>query len=250
VDVDRVCPNPDATGSVREGLRLSAGEEIVTYVARNLEPYRGFPTFMRAAELILKRRPRAQILVVGGDGTSYGRKRKDGKTYREHYLDKLDLDPGRIHFLGRVPYATYLKVLQLSAAHIYLTVPFVLSWSMLEAMSAGCLLIGSRTPPVEEVIKDSHNGLLVDFFSPEEVADRVDSVLDHPDGMQHLRNAARQTVVRRYALKNCLDKQVKLIRQLAKSGASAQPARSIKRHPSQDLSRRAPVARKSGGSRN
>lgn len=249
VDVEKVRPNPKAAGVLRKGLSLSAGDEVVTYVARNLEPYRGFPTFMRAAEMILKRRPKAQILVVGGDRVSYGRKRKDGKSYREYYLDKLDLDPARIHFLGRVPYATYLKVLQISAAHIYLTVPFVLSWSMLEAMSAGCLLVGSRTAPVEEVIKDGHNGLLVDFFSPGEVADRVDTVLDHPDRMQQIRHAARQTIVRQYALETCLGRQVKLIEQMASGGAGMQPVSRIAGYSSQKFPNRKMPARRGSGSR-
>jgi glycosyltransferase involved in cell wall biosynthesis len=216
--VDKVHPNPHATGTLPDGVNLRVGDEIVTYIARNLEPYRGFPTFMRAAKLILERRPNAQILVIGGDGVSYGSKRSDGKTYREHYLEELDLDLTRIHFLGRVPYSRYLQVLQLSAVHVYLTYPFVLSWSCLEAMAAGCLVVGSRTPPVEEVIRDGHNGLLVDFFSPEEIADRVDQVLDHPDRMQRLREAARETVVHRYALKSCLARQARLIEEIAKKG--------------------------------
>lgn len=215
VDVDKVKPNPKATGTLAPGLQLRHGDEVVTYVARNLEPYRGFPTFIEAARLILERRPKAHILVVGGDDVSYGAKRSDGKSYREHYLEKVKLDTSRIHFLGRVPYDRYLQVLHLSAAHVYLTFPFVLSWSMLESMAAGCVVIGSKTPPVEEVIKDGRNGLLVDFFSPEQVADRVDQVLDHPDRMQHLREAARQTVVERYALKSCLQQQVQLIEKMA-----------------------------------
>ncbi|HEB97133.1 MAG TPA: glycosyltransferase [Sedimenticola thiotaurini] len=216
VDVGRAHPRPDLRSGLVEGLELRAGEEIVTYVARNLEPYRGFPTFIKAAEQILRRRPGTRILVVGGDGTSYGRKRSDGKSYREYYLEKLDLDLERIHFLGQVPYDTYLQVLQLSAAHIYLTVPFVLSWSMLEAMAAGCLIVGSRTPPVEEVIRDGRNGLLVDFFSPQEVADRVDEALDNPERMEPIRRAARQTVVSHYALDKCLAKQIGLIQRLVR----------------------------------
>jgi len=220
VDVEKVRPNPEATGTLREGLRLKAGDEVVTYVARNLEPYRGFPTFMQAAELILKRRPNTHILVVGGDDVSYGSKRQDGKSYREHVVEELDLDLSRIHFLGKVPYARYLQVLQISAVHVYLTYPFVLSWSMMEAMAAGCLVVGSRTPPVEEVIKDGHNGFLVNFFAPMEIADRVDAVLNDPDRMQRIRKAARQTIVQRYSLTFCLNKQMKMIEDLAKKSAA------------------------------
>ena len=216
LDTDRIKPDAEASGSVRQGLRLTAGDEVVTYVARNLEPYRGFPTFMRAAGIILGRRPKTHILVVGADGVSYGQRPADGCCYRELLLQEVDLDLARIHFLGRIEYQQFLRVLQLSAAHIYLTVPFVLSWSMLEAMAAGCLVIGSRTPPVEEVIRDGHNGLLVDFFSPQEVADAVDRVLDHPDRMASLRRAARETIVQRYSLEICLPQQVRLIEQLVR----------------------------------
>lgn len=246
VDVDNVQPNPEATGTLREGLKLRAGEEVVTYVARNLEPYRGFPTFIRAAKLILERRPNTQILVVGGDDVSYGSKRPDGKSYREHYLNELQLDTSRIHFLGRVPYNRYLQVLHLSAAHIYLTVPFVLSWSMLESMAAGCVVIGSKTAPVEEVIKDGHNGLLVDFFSPEQVANRVDEVLDHPDRMQRIRDAARQTVVQGYALKSCLQKQVQLIDKMAKTKKTKAPARRAARRSPARRNARAATAEGTG----
>jgi glycosyltransferase involved in cell wall biosynthesis len=218
VDTERVKPNPQATGSLKSGLRLKAGDEVITYVARNLEPYRGFPSFMRAAALIQQRHPNAHIVVVGGDGVSYGAKPADGSSYRAQMLAELGdaLDLNRIHFLGKVKYDIFLRLLQLSAAHVYLSVPFVLSWSMLEAMAAGCLVIGSRTAPVEEVIKDGKNGLLADFFSPEEIAEQVDRVLSHPDRMAALRRAARQTVLDHYALKTCLSKQIQLIHQVAR----------------------------------
>jgi glycosyltransferase involved in cell wall biosynthesis len=216
VDTDIAVPDPGAEVQLRrDGVTLGQRDEVVTYISRNLEPYRGFKTFMKAAELILKRRPACHILVVGGDSVSYGRAPADGRKWRDVMLEEVDLDPARMHFLGRVPYQQFLSVLQVSAAHIYLTVPFVLSWSMLEAMSAECLIIGSRTPPVEEVIEDGRNGLLADFFSPEEVADRVDQVLDHPTRMKDLRQRARQTVLDRYALKLCLPRHEKLIETLA-----------------------------------
>ena len=165
VDTSKITPNPGAKLTLPNGQALCAGDEIVTYVARNLEPYRGFPTFMRAAALIQQRRPHCHIVVVGGDEVSYGSAPAEGVTYRQQMQQEVDLDLSRIHFLGKVPYSTFLQVLQVSAAHIYLTVPFVLSWSMLEAMAAECLIIGSKTAPVTEVIKHGDNGLLADFLN-------------------------------------------------------------------------------------
>ena len=206
----------DFTIGLPDGRQLSRSDEVITYVSRNLEPYRGFPSFMRAAEIILKRRPKACVLVIGGDEVSYGQKLPEGQSYREVMMDEVDIDPKRIYFLDRVPYRRYLSILGISAAHIYLTYPFVLSWSMLEAMSAGCLVIGSRTAPVEEVVRDGQNGLLVDFFSPEDIAGRVDDVLDHPDRMARLRQAARQTVIQGFDLHRVtLPRQIQLIELLA-----------------------------------
>lgn len=148
IDTDLVHPNPKAKLSFASGLTLTRDDEVITYVARNLEPYRGFHTFMRALPEILRRRPLTHVVVVGADGVSYGRAPPGGAaSYRELYLkelgDRIDLD--RVRFVGRVPYARFLQVLQVSSAHIYLTYPWVLSWSMLEAMSAGCAIVGSRT---------------------------------------------------------------------------------------------------------
>jgi glycosyltransferase involved in cell wall biosynthesis len=123
---------------------------------------------MRALPEIQNRRPNAVVLIVGGDDISYGRGLPQGKTWRRKMLAEVGdrLDMRRIRFVGRISYDDFVTMLRVSAAHVYLTYPFVLSWSMLEAMSAGCLVIGSATPPVEEVIRDGDNGLLVDFFSP------------------------------------------------------------------------------------
>ena len=215
IDTDKVKPNPRRRLTLPDGVTVSRADEVVTFVARNLEPYRGFHQFVRAAKLILERRPNVHIIVVGGDGVSYGRKPTGDKTYRELMLEQVPLDPARVRFVGRLAYDQYLKVLQISSAHIYLTVPFVLSWSMLEAMAAGCLVLGSDTPPVAEVIEDGHNGLLVDYFSPASVADAVDRVLDHPDRMAALRRAARRTARQRYALSECLPRHIALIEDLA-----------------------------------
>jgi glycosyltransferase involved in cell wall biosynthesis len=203
VDTERVKPNPDSWLVLqREGIRLTARDEVVTYVARNLEPYRGFHIFMRAVAEILRRRPRTHIVIVGGDGVSYGPPAGRGTTFRELMLNELGLwAESRIHFLGQIPHDAYLKLLQISSAHVYLTYPFVLSWSFIEAMAAGCAIVGSATPPVMEVLKDRENGLLVDFFSPRTIADRVDEILDDPDRRGDLRAAARRTAVRDFDLK-------------------------------------------------
>lgn len=215
VDTERCRPDEEATVALPDGRTLSRRDEVVTYVARNLEPYRGFPTFMHAAAEILRRRPKAEILVVGGDEISYGARPAGGATWRETLLKEVDLDPGRVHFLGRVPYDQFLRIVQVSRAHIYLTYPFVLSWSMLEAMACGAVVVGSATPPVAEVIEDGRNGLLADFFDPKAVADRVEEALAAPERMAEIRAAARRTVVERYDLRTvCLPAQVRIIEDL------------------------------------
>ena len=198
VDTERVKPDPDAwIALARESIHLTRAHQVITYAARNLEPYRGFHVFMRALPEILRRYPEAHVLIVGGDGLSYSDPPPYGSTYREMLLAEVgeQLDLRRVHFLGQVPYETYLNVLQVSSVHVHLTYPFVLSWSFLEAMSAGCLVVGSATPPVLEVLRDRENGLAVGFFAVDEICDRVGEVLDHPDRMQALRDAARATAI-------------------------------------------------------
>jgi glycosyltransferase involved in cell wall biosynthesis len=216
IDSELVKPDPTARLAFDGGLTIAAGEEVVTYVARNLEPYRGFPTFMRSLPIIFASRPKARALIVGGDEVSYGSRPNGLGNFREQLMQELEgsLDLNRVHFLGNVPYSRFLKVLQVSRVHVYLTYPFVVSCSMLEAMSAGCLIVGSRTPPVEELIQQGANGLLVDFFSPEEVADRVIEALE--DGRAHdaIRHAARTTIVTQYDLQTiCLPAHLRLLAQ-------------------------------------
>ena len=192
-------------------------EELITYVSRNLEPYRGFHVFMRAIPEIQKRRPNARIVVVGGDEVSYSPRLPSGQTYRQRLLREIEgkADLSRVHFTGKIPYQEYLALLRRSSVHVYLTYPFVLSWSLLEAMSAGCLVVGSRTPPVEEVIRDGENGLLVDFFSTEQIADAVTRSLERQSELQPLRQRARATVLERYDLKRvCLPAQLGMVARL------------------------------------
>ena len=194
-------------------LDLSEAQEIVTYVARGLEPYRGFPQFIKTVALLQQRRPQCHVVVVGEDRVAYGRKRPDGKTYKEWMLETTLLDLSRLHFTGRLPYSEYLQVLQASSAHVYLTRPFVLSWSMLEALSTGCLVVCSATAPVQEVIKDRVNGLLVDFFNPTNICDTIEAALNNPQEMQSLRANARETVVSNYNLETLLPGQMQWLLQ-------------------------------------
>ena len=216
VDTGRVRPNARARVDLaKAGLTLRPGDEVITFVNRNMEPYRGFHIFMRALPEIQRRRPNAVTLIVGGDEVSYGRRLPKGETWRQKMLAEVGdrLDMSRVRFVGRITYAEFVAVLQVSAVHVYLTYPFVLSWSMLEAMAAGCPVIGSATAPVEEVIRDGDNGLLVDFFSTRGIAEAIDRVLSHPDRMAGLRARARRTVVEGYDLKSfCLPRHVALIR--------------------------------------
>ena len=222
IDTDLALPDAKARLTLPAlGIDLAAGDEVVTYVARNLEPYRGFPSFMRSLPAILERRPNAHVLIVGGDDVSYGARLPKGQSYRQLLRDELGdtLDLRRVHFLGKVPYPVFLKILQISRVHVYLTYPFVLSWSMLEAMAAGCLLVASRTAPVEEVIRDGENGLLVDFFKPVEIAERVVTALEDRTLFTALRENARRTIIEKYDLKTiCLPQQLAMIGEVADSG--------------------------------
>jgi glycosyltransferase involved in cell wall biosynthesis len=230
VDTSVAKPEPTARLIMASSkAEFAAGEEIVTYVARNLEPYRGFPNFMRSLPRILAARPKARVLIVGGDEVSYGARLPAGETFRKRMLDELgdSLDLSRVHFLGKIPYPAFIKVLQVSRVHVYLTYPFVLSWSMLEAMSAGCLVIGSRTQPVEEVLHHGGNGLLVNFFSPEEIADRVVEGLEDHHSFASLRRNARQTILDRYDLNTiCLPAYLRLLNMLVPRTERADPPKS------------------------
>jgi glycosyltransferase involved in cell wall biosynthesis len=215
IDTNAACPDPAARFVLPDGRTLQPGDPVVTYVARGLEPYRGFPSFMRSLPEILRRVPDAQIVVVGGDEVSYGKAPRDGRTWRAVMCEEVAVDPARVHFLGRIAYADYLRLLQISAAHVYLTVPFVLSWSMLEAMAAGCVVIGSATPPVQEVIEDGKNGYLVDFFSPAMIADRVVEAVQNRLPIAEIRQAARWTAISRYSLDRCLPRQIEVLNAVA-----------------------------------
>ena len=214
IDCHRLRPDPNATFTLDDGRVLSVKDEVLTFVSRNLEPYRGFHSFMRALPDVLDKRPNAQVVIVGGDDVSYGARAPDGETWRARLLSEVGSMPDRVYFPGRLAYADYVRLMQVSSVHAYFTYPFVLSWSMLEAMAVGGFVVGSRTPPVEEVIRDGENGWLMDFFDREDIAGRLSEALACRAEMTDLRSAARQTVLSRYALDDCLSLQRAMIEEV------------------------------------
>lgn len=220
IDTDYFMPDSDAILKLpQSNIKLTSNDEVVTYATRGMEPYRGFPEFMRMAEKLLQKRPNTQIVIAGEDRVCYGVPPKEG-SYKKMMLNELNLDLSRVHFTGALPYGEYKKLLQISSAHIYLTYPFVLSWSMLEAMSTGCCVIASKTPPVEEIITNNFNGYLVDFYNIPEIIKKVEYALDNKTEIKNIKNNARKTILNNYDLKKLLPKHINLIKQIAQKNIS------------------------------
>ena len=221
IDTSLAVPDEHVTPlQLPDGTLVRRGEPVVTFVNRSIEPYRGCHTFFRALPRLQILNPEARIVIVGEqEGVSYG-KPAAGGSWKNVFLKELEgkVDLSRVHFTGSLPYADFLQLLRITAAHVYLTYPFVLSWSLLEAMSSQAPVIGSATAPVEEVITDGVNGLLVDFFDPHQLAESVDTLLRDRSQAQALGYEARQTVLQRYSLNVCLPQQLSLM-QLVASGA-------------------------------
>lgn len=214
VDCDRMAPDPAARVTLPDGRVLAPGDEVLTFVNRNLEPYRGYHILMRALPAVMAARPQAQVVIVGGDEVSYGRAPAGRKGWKDVVLDEVRdrLDLSRVHFMGKVPYAVFTTLMQVTRVHAYLTYPFVLSWSMLEAMAAGALVVGSDTPPVAEVIRHGQNGLLVDFFDVPGWSAALTGALADPAPLAPLRTAARQTILRDYDLHSvCLPRMIDFV---------------------------------------
>lgn len=214
IDTDKACPNPNPEPlELGDGTVLTSEDQIVTFVNRNLEPYRGCHTMIRAIPHIQQLAPKAKLLILGStSGVSYGSACPEGE-WMDKYLGEIEgqYDPSKVHFAGTVPFEKFIPALQLSKAHVYLTYPFVLSWSLLEAMSCGCAVVGSATAPVQEVIEHGRNGLLVDFFDPLGLANAIAELLHNRTLAQDLGKAARSTILNRFELKACVQQQLALI---------------------------------------
>jgi glycosyltransferase involved in cell wall biosynthesis len=229
IDTARIRPDPTASVTLQAaGLVLRPGDEVLTFVNRNLEPYRGFHIFMRALPAVLQARPQARVVIVGAEGTSYGGPPPGGGTWKQALLAEVgsQLDLGRVHFVGQVPHATFVALMQVSRVHAYLTYPFVLSWSLLEAMAAGAPIVASRTPPVEEGVEDGVSGRLVAFFDVPGWSAALTEALTNPEPLHPLAVAARERVVARYDLSVCLPKWIDFVERHGPGagGARAGPA--------------------------
>jgi glycosyltransferase involved in cell wall biosynthesis len=228
IDTDALAPNPAVSLAIRTAdgrqLTLTRADEVVTFVNRNLEPYRGYHVFMRALPELLRQRPKARVLIVGGNDVSYGARAPEGKTWKDLFIAEVrsripDEDWARVHFLGLVPHHLFTALQQLSSVHVYLTYPFVLSWSLLEAMSCGCAIVASDTPPLHEAIRHGENGRLVDFFDQHALVREVCDLLDNPRERERLGSAARAFARQHYDLKSvCLPGQVAWVEGLASAG--------------------------------
>ncbi len=218
IDTDIAAPDPAvAPLTLPDGTVIARGEPVVTFANRRVEPYRGCHTFMRALPRLQQLHPEVRVVIVGEQqGVCYG-KPAPGGSWKSVFLEELQgrIDLSRVHFTGSLPYDRFLQLLRITAAHVYLTYPFVLSWSLLEAMSSQAPVVGSATPPVQEVISDGKNGLLVDFFAPDQLAEAVVSLLRDPERAAAFGAAARCTVKQRYDLSVCLPKQLSLLQLVA-----------------------------------
>lgn len=222
IDVMQCRPDPAARFLLPNGRCLKVGDPVITFAARDLEPYRGFPQFMRAAAQFARQNRDAVFVIAGGEGVTYGKWRRDGLSWKQAMVAETGVPADRFQFVGHLPHAELIRLFQVSALHVYLTYPFVLSWSFLEAMACGCLVAGSATPPVQEVLRHGRNGLLVDFWNEDDLVRQMTEALSRPCTFAAIRDAARQTIIRRYALADCLARQRTIMENLIVSpGATA-----------------------------
>ena len=220
IHTDVLTPDSAARLTLPTGETLTRKDELITFVNRNLEPYRGYHVFMRALPRLLKERPNARVLIVGGDDVSYGARPPKGQTWKQIFIDEVssqipDQDWARVHFLALIPYDQFQSLLKVSRVHVYLTYPFVLSWSLFETMGVQGAIVASKTAPVEEAIIHGQNGRLVDFFDKDALVEEVSRLLDNASEREELGRAARKLIVNNYDLASiCLPKQLSWVESL------------------------------------
>jgi len=186
-------------------------KELVTYTARGFEPIRGFPEFFRCLPAVLAARPDCHVVIMGADRPVYDGPRGDKRTWLQAMRAEAPVDERRVHIVGLQSYPRYKKLLQSSSLHVYLTAPYVLSWSLLEAMSCGCLVLASDTPPVREALRHGENGFVTPFPDVPALADGIIETLEKRESLEQVRRAARQTVIDNYNVHMLLPRQLQLI---------------------------------------
>ncbi|MEM8935349.1 MAG: glycosyltransferase [Pseudomonadota bacterium] len=218
IDTEYYCPRPGSRLKLPD-LDLTHVDELITYVARGMEPYRGFPEFMRALEIVLKERPNAHAVIVGEDRVAYGKKLRDGESYKQKALAECDLDLDRVHFTGLLPRSQYLQVLQTSSVHVYLTIPFVLSWSVLEALSTGCNVVASNVAPVQEINQKVSGAMaLVDPKDTAAIANGISEALEKNAETSGFNSAGRKMIEREFSAASIYDKKMRILEALIISG--------------------------------
>jgi glycosyltransferase involved in cell wall biosynthesis len=197
------------------GVTIPADQPLVTYVTRGFEPYRGWPQVAEGLALLMQRNPRVHVLLVGSDDVAYGAKRGDGVSWRQWALEQWPMDPSRLHQLPPLQYDEYRQVLQHSWVHVYWTIPFILSWSLMESLASGCCVVASDTEPVREIMRSGEQGQLVDFFDPQALAQQVDALLQDPARRQALGAQARAHILSNgYDNHTCLQRQLAVLQRV------------------------------------
>jgi glycosyltransferase involved in cell wall biosynthesis len=220
VDIRACQPDPLARFRLSAERSLGAADPVISFAARFLEPMRGFPVLMRAIPAVQRAIPGVQVVLAGNPvGTAYGPGPTAAASWKDAVLRELDgqIQLSHVHFCGLLPHQDLIRLFQITTVHVYLTYPFVLSWSLMEAMACGALVVGSRTPPVQEVIQHGQNGLLVGMDDPGDLARQLIEVLRQPSVYRRLRHAARRSMVEHYERTVCMKRQIEWLQQLCRS---------------------------------
>ena len=210
VDCELFCRHTLPRPFTFHGRTIGPQTRVVTYVSRGLESARGFDIFMKVAQRLTRELDDVLVLVAGDDRTNYGHEKPyiGNQSFKDYVLSQDQYDLSKIQFLGRIPLKDLPILYSLSDLHIYLTTPWVLSWSMMQAMASGCVVLGSATPPVEEVLQHEVNGLLAGFYDVERLSSLALAVLKDPQQYRPLGDAARQTILQRYEKRLCVEQLV------------------------------------------
>jgi glycosyltransferase involved in cell wall biosynthesis len=215
VDLETIRPAPPEPFELDDGRVIQPGTPVITHVNNNMEPLRGLHIFARSLPRLLAEVPDAQAIVIGRPGNhGYSGSAPEGQTWKDVCFEGVEVDPARVHFLGRVPHERMLAALRLSTAHVYYSYPFVLSWSLAEAMALGCYVVASDTRPLHDAIEDGVNGRLLPFFDPAALSEALIAACRDPQAQAPLRAAARRTAERLFDREQSRAAWLKLLKEM------------------------------------